>query len=260
MTRSGISHRGAAWALTLLIAAAAAAASPAKNTDELARRFIELVRQGDLEATRSLFDPEVLPWMETNELLLLHHAMERIPNAEVEFIHREALNSEEEGVSERRVYQLRGATDSVLLLIRARSVDAVPVLVHVEWQPAPLDLRERFPFVLYGVPPPYYAALFAAAAISLLTLYALAVCLKERRSRWWLWGFVIPISAGKIRLLWLQAPFHTSYLQLDALSLRWFGAWLEKIPAYDPWRLTLWFPLGALAFLCWRSFARNREV
>ena len=260
MTRAGISRRGAAWALTLLIAVAASAASPAKNADELARRFIELAQQGDLEATRSFFDPEVLPWMEANALLLLHHAMERLPDAEVQFIHREALDSEEEGISERRVYQLRGATDSILLLIRVRSVDAVPMLVHVEWQPAPLDLRERFPFVLDGVPQPFYAALVAAAAISLLTLYALAVCLKERKGRWWLWGLVIPVSAGETRLLWLQAPFHTSYLQLDALSIRWFGAWLEKIPVYDPWRLTLWFPLGALAFLCWRSLARNREV
>jgi len=252
--------RSAVAGLVLLIALAATAQPPAQNADELARRFIELTRHGDLEATRDLFDPDVLPWMEANALLLLQHAMQRMPDAEVRFVHREILDPQEGRPSERRVYQLRDESESLLLLIRARSDDGGPVLTHVEWQPAPLDLRERFPFVLDGIPPPHLAALATASAIALLTFYALALCVRERGRLWWLWAPAIPISAGKLQLIWLQAPFHTGYLQFDALSMHWFGVWLEKAPAYDPWRLMLWFPLGALAFLASRGIARSREA
>lgn len=248
--RAGSAARIAALGLLLLCAAGSGAAQDA--SDELVARFVARMRQGDLEAARALFAAEALPKIEDKALLLLHHALERLEDPELAFVHRATEEPDGAGRREARAYQLRDASSSILLILKIRTRDAEPGIDHVEWQPAPLDLRERFPFALGGVPPLLHLVLAAAIAIPLLTLYALLLCWRRRPRAWGLWMLFILLGVGKLSVLWLPSPFHSSYVRVTPFSIQPFGAGFAKVPSYDPWTLSVSLPLGALLFLACR--------
>jgi len=274
--RAGTPGCGARWialaATALLCAAPPAGASERRTPDQLARHSIELLQSGDLEGVQTLFAADVLPQVEYNALLLLHHAIERIPDPEIRFVHRAAAHADDRDDNETWAYQLRDETRSILLLFKIRTRDAQPSIAHVEWQPSPLDLRDRFPFALGGVPTPYYLVLIALICFPLLTIYALALCVRRSPRAWGLWALFILLGVGELGVLWLPRPFHESYVAFEPLSARILGVELtrepdfdtrkllgvsiEKIPPYDPWRVSVSLPLGALLFL-WRQRRRG---
>jgi len=226
-----------------------------RTPDQLARHSIELLQRGDLEAVQALFATDVFTRVETNDLLLLHHALEHFVDPEIRFVHRGATRASEESRDEAWAYQIRDDARSILLLFKIRAFEGEPRIAHVEWQPAPLDLRERFPFALAGVPDAYYLVLCAAIGVPLLILYALVLCIRRRPRAWGLWALFIALGVGELSVLWLPRPFHTSYVSIDPLSVQILGVGIAKTPSYDPWRLSVSLPLGALLFL-WRERRR----
>lgn len=248
----------AALALALLLSAPLcppAGAQERRTPDQLARHSIDLLQRGDLEAAQALFTRDVFTRVETNDLLLLHHALERFTDPELRFVHRGSVRPNEAGRDEAWAYQVRDDARSILLLFKIRAPDGDARIAHVEWQPAPLDLRERFPFALAGIPAPYYLVLGAAIAVPLLVIYALVICAAHRPRMWGLWALFIALGVGELSVLWLPRPFHTSYVSVDPLSLQVLGVGIAKSPSYDPWRLSVSLPLGALLFL-WRERRR----
>jgi hypothetical protein len=248
----------AAVALALLLGAplcTAAGAQEPRTPDQLARHSIELLQRGDLEAAQALFTRDVFTRVETNDLLLLHHALERFTDPELRFVHRGSVRPNEEGRDEAWAYQMRDDARSILLLFKIRAPDGDARIAHVEWQPAPLDLRDRFPFALAGVPTPYYLVLGAAIAVPLLVIYALVICASRRPRMWGLWALFIALGVGELSVLWLPRPFHASYVSVEPLSIQILGVGIAKSPSYDPWRLSVSLPLGALLFL-WRERRR----
>lgn len=247
-------------ALGLLMLCAAGSGAPRNASDALVARFVALMRQGDLEPARTLFDADALPKIESKALLLLHHALERLDDPELVFVHHAVEAPDGTGRREARAYQLRDTASSILLILKIRTRDAEPRIDHVEWQPAPLDLRERFPFVLGGVPPLLHLVLAAAIAVPLLTLYALLLCWRRRPGAWGAWMLFILLGVGRLSVLWLPSPFHSSYVRVTPFWIQPFGAGLEKDPSYDPWTLSVSLPLGALVFLAsrrWTHAARG---
>ncbi|HEY5657229.1 MAG TPA: hypothetical protein VIY27_05525, partial [Myxococcota bacterium] len=198
------------------------------------------------------FDPAALPKIEGKALLLLQHALERLEDPELRFVHRAAEDPGGPGRRDVRAYQLRDPTASILLILKIRTRDAEPRIDHVEWQPAPLDLRERFPFALGGVPPLLHLVLAAAIAVPLLMLYALVLCWRRRPRAWGLWMLVIALGVGQLSVVWLPSPFHPSYVRVTPFAIRPLGTGFEKSPSYDPWTLSVSLPLGALVFLASR--------
>jgi hypothetical protein len=256
-TTARSTQRIVALGFALICAAAAASAQQQAPSDRLVHRFVELVRRGDFETARTLFDADALPRIENKALILLHHALERIEDPEIRFVHLEAAGAGDATGRETWAYQLRDDMSSILLIVKVRTRDSKPGIAHIEWQPAPLDLRERFPFVLAGVPFPLRLVLVAAIAVPLLTLHALVLCWRRRPRAWGLWTLFIPLGLGKLSVLWLPNPFHPSYVHLTPLSIQLFGVGLEKNPSYDPWMLSVSLPLGALLFLLSRHWMRG---
>jgi len=232
------------------IAASAWARTPAPpSPDDVARRAIAALQREDLAAVRGLVAPDALPQLEHKALVVLGHALSRFRDAQVVLVHHADTRSSEGQPQEQWVYQLRGPDESILMLFKLREVAGQPWISHIEWQPAPLDLRERFPFALVGVPWFFYAVLIAACGVPLLMLYALLLCLRRRPRAWGLWCLCIALGLGRLSLIWLPSPYHASYLELEPVALLPLGTQLEKSPVYDPWRLSVSAPLGALAFL-----------
>jgi hypothetical protein len=247
-------QRGVVLGCALICAAATASAQEQPPVAQFVHRFVALMRQGDLETVRTLFDAHALPRIENKALILLHHAIERVEDPELRFVYRDAADLVEGSDGETWAYQLRDRSSSILLIIKIRTRDAQPGIAHIEWQPAPLDLRERFPFVLSGIPPLLHLVLAAAIAVPLLTIYALVLCWRRRPRAWGLWTLFIPLGLGKLSVWWLPSPFHSSYLRLTPFSIQLFGVSLDKSPSYDPWTLSVSLPLGALLFLLSRRW------
>jgi hypothetical protein len=223
---------------------------------DFVERFVALMREGDLESARAFFDAEALPRIENKALVVLHHAIERVEDPELRFVHSETTHSAEGGSGKTWAYQLRDSASSILLILKIRTRDGRHGIAHIEWQPAPLDLRERFPFALSGIPPLLYLVLAAAAAAPLLGLYALVLCWRHRTRARWLWTFFIPLGLGKLSVWWLPSPYHSSYVRVTPISVQLFGVGLEKSPSYDPWTLSVSLPVGALLFLLSRRWMR----
>ena len=250
---------GAALGCALVCAATGAAAQEQLPVTQLVHRFVASMQRGDLETARTLFDADAVPRIEKKALILLHHAIERLEDPEIRFVHREATDAAEGSGGETWAYQLRERSSSILLIIKIRTRDGQPGIAHIEWQPAPLDLRERFPFGFSGIPLLLYLALAAAIAVPLLTAYALVVCWWRRPRAWWLWTLFIPLGLGKLSVWWLPSPFHSSYVRLTPLSVQLSGVGLDKSPSYDPWTLSVSLPLGALLFLLSRRWMRGNS-
>ena len=239
-------------ALASALLCSLAGAEELRTPDQLARHSIGLLQRGDLEEVQALFATDVFTRVETNDLLLLHHALEHFADPEIRLVHGGAAQVSEAGRDEAWAYQIRDDTRSILLLFKIRALEGSPRIAHVEWQPAPLDLRDRFPFALAGVPSAYYLVLGAAIGVPLLMISALVLCARRRPRAWGLWALFIALGVGELSVLWLPRPFHTSYVSIDPLSIQILGAGIAKTPSYDPWRLSVSLPLGALLFL-WRE-------
>jgi len=240
---------GGLWLALWIGHGAWAEALPPATPDAVARQAIAALQREDLDALRALVAPDALPLIEHKALVVLGHAVARFRDAEVVLVHHADVQSNEGQAQQQWVYQLRGPDESVLMLFKLRDAGGRAWIAHIEWQPAPLDLRERFPFALAGLPPFHYLVLLAAVGVPLLMLYALALCLRRRPRAWGLWALCIAVGVGRLSVIWLPSPFHPSYLAFDPLALQPLGVWLEKQPSYDPWRLSISLPLGALAFL-----------
>jgi hypothetical protein len=241
-----------AWLAVGVWAEPSAPAAP----DAVARRAIAALQREDLDAVRALVAPDALPLIERKALVVLGHAIARYKDAPVVLVHHADTQSSEGQPQEQWVYQLRGRDESILMLFKLRDVAGHPRIAHIEWQPAPLDLRERFPFSLAGVPPFFYLVLLAACGVPLLMLYALLLCLWRRPRAWGLWCVCIALGLGRLSLIWLPTPYDASYLEFEPIALQPLGTKLEKDPAYDPWRLSVSLPLGALAYLWTQRRAR----
>ncbi|MDH5566934.1 MAG: hypothetical protein OEY15_09735 [Myxococcales bacterium] len=227
--------------------------------DRIARHAVSLLQSGDLEGVRALVAPDALAAIEHNALLLLSHAVEAFRHAELRLVHHGPSEASDTGPQELWAYQLRGESTSILLLFKIRMLDGHPWISHVEWQPAPLDLRERFPFSLAGVPAPFHLILVAAVCVPLVMLSALFVCLRRRPRAWWLWSVLILLGIGRLTLIWLPIPFHKSYVRVEPWAVAVLGTRVEKVPCYDPWRVSVSLPLAALAFL-WVERRRTRRA
>ena len=236
---------------------AAAIATPARaseSADETTRRCLELLRAGETEAAQACFAPEALPENADEVLGQAHEALQVGDSVELRVVNRAFAYTTESGRTDTLVYHVRGDAKALLVVAQTRATDGTPALIGLRWEPAPLDLSERFPFVFTGVPPFYYGVLGLAVAIPIFMLYSAIVCFRRKPRRRWLWLLFILLGIGKLSLVWVPGPLDLEHVRISPLSVQLLGAGLQKMPIYDPWILSISFPLGAALFL-WRQRA-----
>ena len=235
----------------LLAAVPAALAQESGPADEAVRRCIELMRRDEMAEARGCFAPGVLAANGDEMLKRAHAALQIGDPPEIQLVNWRFVKSDA-GRTDSLVYHVRGAAQARLLLAQTREVEGAPRLVVFGWEPAPLDLSERFPFTLDGVPPPYYALLLLAVATPILMIYAAILCFTRKPRRRWLWLVFVLLGFGKLSVVWLPGPFDPARIRILPLSVQVLGSGIQKVPIYDPWVLSVSFPLGAVLFL-WRQ-------
>jgi hypothetical protein len=231
-------------------------AAASESADELVRRCLESIRLGEAVEARACFAPDALPENADELLEQAYDALQIGDPPEVEVVNRAVAYTARRGRADTLVYHVRGDAKALLVVARTREAGASAALVGLRWETAPLDLSDRYPFRFTGVPLLYYGVLGLAVVTPLFMLYAAILCLRSKPRRRWLWLLFILVGVGQLSVVWVPGPLNLEYLRISPVSFQLFGAGIKTIPVYDPWVLSISFPLGAVLFI--RS--RRREA
>lgn len=247
--RIGVALAALILAAAVVLTRARAAAPEPESAEEKVRRCLEQLRAGEIAAARACFLPEALPANADEMLGQAHDALQFGDAPEVEVVYRGFIHTTGSGRSDRLVVHVRGAGKALLVFAQTRDVNTAPALVSLRWEPAPLDLGDRYPFRLAGVPPVYYALLGVAITVPILIVYAGISCFRERPRRRWLWLLFILFGLGRLSVVWVPGPLNLDNIRIQPLQFQLLGAGFGKFPIYEPWVLSVSIPLGALWYL-----------
>jgi hypothetical protein len=137
---------------------------------------------------------------------------------------------------------------------KVRDTTAGPQITSLRWEPAPLDLKDRYPFTFSGVDLPRILVLLAALVLVCFMVACAVHCLRHQVKRKWLWLAFITIGVGKVVIPWVPIPFQ---MKTTSIAFQFFCIGVSKFPMYDPWVITLAFPLGAVLYV--RQAMRNKR-
>lgn len=114
--------------------------------------------------------------------------------------------------------------------------------------PQPTSLAEQNRFSLAGKTWVQYAVFATALACLMLTLYALALCIRTRLAgRKWPWILFILVGFGKLAVNWSTGEWAFLPLSVQAFSAS------ATAPVYGAWTVAVSVPVGALVFLALRK-------
>ena len=82
-------------------------------------------------------------------------------------------------------------------------------------------------------------------------LHTAVVCYRRQPSFLWLWIAFILIGVGRLSVVWRPNVENLENVFFKPVSGLILGIGLIKWPVYDPWVLSVGFPLGAVVFRWW---------
>lgn len=136
----------------------------------------------------------------------------------------------------------------VLVNVAVKKQNATSTLVGFNVSPQNASVEEQNRFRLEGKTAGQYMILVSAVASSLLTLYALVLCLRTTiTGRKWPWILFILLGFGKVAVNW-----STAQITFEPLSVQLFSAGAYS-PLYGQWTLAVSLPIGAIMFLVKRK-------
>jgi hypothetical protein len=141
-----------------------------------------------------------------------------------------------------------GFGDAWLLIhVAIRQKNGEKTIVGFNVNTMPRSLEEQNRFSLAGKSAIHYAVLAAAVASVLVSLYALAACVRTPRfRRKWLWVLFTLVGVGKVGVNWTTGAWGFAPLSVQFISA---GAYA---PLFGPWTVAVSLPLGALLFLLYK--------
>lgn len=132
----------------------------------------------------------------------------------------------------------------LLANVAVREKQGTKTIVGFNVNPMSQSLEAQNRFTLVGKSANHYSVLTAAIGVTLLTLYALVICVKTKfPKRKWLWVLFILVGFGKLAINWTTGEWSVA-----PLSVQLFSA-AAMAPLYGPWTVAVSLPLGAIVFL-----------
>ena len=223
--------------------------------DAISREVIDHLRGGRIQDALNLFDPAKLPGNAETLFQQARVILDVGEPASVHLVNRSWFNSfTEDRVNDNLVYHVQGQTRAALVAASAQTKGKRILLTGLNWEPAPLDLRDRSPFTLSGKSWLHYAFLLMVVAVPIFIVCTVVACLRSK-IRWkWLWVPFIIVGIGQVGVVWLDGPAGSARFVFRLSSLL-LGVSVIKSPLYDPWVISVSLPLGAILFY----WARGRS-
>lgn len=222
--------------------------------EQVARNCIDLLQRRDPASFAACSPPG--KQTENMQLVVLdaQKALQLGPQYTAEVVNHGYVHTTTQGRTDNFVFHVHGLKDALLVAVQTRDLDGRPSVTDLRWQTAPVDLHTRFPFTLSGIDFLRIVVLAMALALVCLVVFCAIHCWRNQRTRRWVWLLLMPVGVGKWSFIWLPAPFAVETTQVS-VQLLCVGA--SKMPIYEPWVVTLSFPVIAVLYLS-RVFQRIR--
>ena len=234
---------------------------PSQDAEDYTKKAIQHFQDGSLEQGIQMLDPATLPRDSMAIAEDIHSLLVGVGfNPEIIRVNWWAMTAlNKEFRADEFAYHVVGQKNAVLLFARVETEGARMVLTTFKLQPAPIDLRDRYPFVLSGVSPLHYLAILLLVSTPLAMIMAGVAAIRLKIKRRWLWLIFSLFGVGQLKLLWIAGPLSPAMIKVEPIAITLLGVGLQKQPLYDPWCLMLSFPLGAVIIFMRIRFLRRSE-
>lgn len=219
--------------------------------DLTARRAIDLVQQGRMTEVLQVIDPTALSGDATETLQQVQAVLPGAGTSTIDPVLESAHKWQgRDRIEEQLTYHVKGQDRAALVFVTTTTESGVTRLQGFRANPAPLDLRDAYPFRLAGMSLLHYMVLLLAVTVPVFMLVTAVACIRSQRRRKWLWLAFSLVAIGQFGIQWAVGGQY--FLRL--FSVQFLGAFVSKFPIYDPWIVGASVPLGAILF-----WATNRK-
>ena len=228
-----------------------------KDHDQLARQFLERLRQADYAAAHAMLEPTVAASTATADVERLGGFVNRSEPVAVELIGANVRFFKPlgaEGTHQSNLtYEIQFQQAWLLATFVISSTKEGPRIYSGNLQPLPDSLRVLNRFTLRNKSLIHYLFLTAVAGVLILILVALVLCVRSKVRRRWLWMIFILVGLGKFSLNW-----STGQWEVAPVSILLFGAAYMRASSYAPVIVSVGMPVGAIVFLLLRRRLQRR--
>ncbi len=217
--------------------------TPAQD-ESFARRYVDLLRQQGFEQVEreldlSIADSNVVEALAKMAGMFPAGEPKSIKVVDVRFVHSRESSTD----SLTFEYEFQDEWPLVEMAIQRKG--SASRIVRFNVTPIADALENVNRFTLVGKSTLQYAVLLIAVSGPLFCLYVLVLCLRAKKSKSkWLWAVFILFGVGK-----LAVNRTTGELTLMPLSFNIPRSAVTAVPAYGPWVVAAFLPLGAILFL-----------
>lgn len=236
---------------------------PPPGAEEFTKKTIQLFSNGQIDEAISMLEPSMLPDNPLEIGSTINNYLTSIgPNPKISLVNWWGMKSFTTNFrATELVYHVVGKTKAALIFARVEVSDNGTTLKYFNVQKAPLNLMDRYPFVLFGISFFHYIFLVLVIVIPLFMAYSAYIAIRVKLKRRWLWAIFSFVGIGQVTLFWLPGPITSQMLKFKLLAIKLLGFGIAKAPIYDPWYLTTTVPIGALiVFLKVRSKKKKAEL
>jgi hypothetical protein len=231
------------------------------DDDALARQYVDLLRQGKLELVEERLDPSIKNQGIRDTLSGMYYIIPSGEPISIKTVDARIVRGKDSSSSgiileyefAPQIMSADGTTELrsgsfLLAQVLVRTESGVKTIAGLHVLPTSKSFEEmnEFTFVDKGLS--QYLGLCLAAAVAALTLWTFIACIKTKMGKKkWLWLLLIVIGVLRLTVDWTSGQWSVSPLTILAPPVRAYCS------LYGPWSIEVTIPLGAIAFLLWKS-------
>jgi len=249
-----------AISLVAIVCTHAATAGERETSRELVLRALGHIKRAEITAVAPLFAPGSLQQTALDQFVGAIGAMGLGDPVQTRLVTETSVETPEGVVVDTIVYHLSGPNNSLLAIGQVENRDSGPKLIGLSLNPAPRELSKLYPFVWFGLSYVHYYILIALICVPALIVWATVRCLRRESGIGWIWIPFILIGLGRATAVWIQGPPDERLFSFVPFTITLLGVQMQKVPAFEPWQVSVSLPLGAIVYLWWSNRRPNEPV
>jgi len=228
-----------------------------QDDEDLARHYVELLRQSQFEQIEDHLDPSIKNAETRDTLTGMHNAIPIGDPISIKAVDASTTRGSEgsticitlEYEFEPQAILLNGTEISgnwLIAQVVIQTKGGVKTVAGLHVSPTLKSFEEINEFTLADKGISQLVALFLAISVSGFTLYVFVLCIRTKiEKRKWIWLILITIGVFRFTANWTTGEWFFAPLSIQLPPVTGFCT------PYGPWMIQITIPLGAIAFLLW---------
>jgi hypothetical protein len=225
-----------------------------KDEDGFARRFMELVRAGQIDAASNMLDPRIRTGDTVGGLAQIQQMLSQGEPLSIESVGVSFLSLDGK-TRAYLTYQIHFSKSWVLADAIVEKAGGNLSLLGFHVNPLPASWGEINAFTLAGKSPLHYLFLATVLFLPLFLIYMVVLIVRAKVKRKWLWIPFMFVGICHFSLNWTtgELGFQPIYFHIP-------GVGMYRAGLYGPWALFASIPIGAIIFLIKRKKLEQRSA